>query len=282
MKTLESNDGNGRGGCPNKKAFTLIELLVVIAIIAILAALLLPALAKAKEKAYRISCMNNLKQVGLFMQLYTDDNKDVFPSHRNCFPSLPDDIYNWWGQLLNVTYSGANSNLFHCPATANGVQNVGTTPAFPWAFNRDVVGYGYNSFFLGEYSQLASTVWSFPLPPPAIGTVNIGTQWWFKRTSIVRPTDCFMIGDSSPAFDGTVSYSCWWSTSCMIPAASNSKKYEGVTMRHSLLGNMVFTDGHAESRKDGQINPPVDPLDGSAAGLINSQYWDPLQRAGSR
>jgi prepilin-type N-terminal cleavage/methylation domain-containing protein len=261
-------------GCrsPRKLGFTLIELLVVIAIIAILAAMLLPALNRAKDKALRIACLNNLKQISNYMQFYTDENKDVFPAHRN--QGLPNDdptpsLTNWWGTTI-INYARNQTNLYRCPAIkgkqlANGV-------AWNWVFDCHKVGYGYNSFFLGR--------WPYGPASMTVGGVVFTTAPWFKRTSVVSPADCFLIGDSMPKVDGFWSSSCWWPWSCMDQANSQFGGFEGVDKaRHRDTGVVVFTDGHAEARKDKFINPPRDPAFGDAKGLINSRHWDPLQRS---
>lgn len=252
------------------KAFTLIELLVVIAIIAILAALLLPALARAKQKATAISCLNNLRQIALFNQFYLADSRDVFPAHRDNDPANGID---WWGPMI-VSYGGGKTNLFRCPVL-NSPQKLPDGTVWNWAFNRDRVGYGYNAYFLGLYSQ--TSPWT-----TVCGGINFVSTWWFKATSVKTPTDTLLFCDSAPSAAGFFSSSCWWPTACMN-RYSTSHKYEGVdASRHNQRGNVVFVDGHSEARKDADVNPQADPESGGNAGLINSRYWDPLKRAGDK
>ncbi|MHB8522117.1 MAG: type II secretion system protein [Limisphaerales bacterium] len=118
FKTIRHQEADPR---PARSAFTLIELLVVIAIIAILAGLLLPALAKAKQKAQLAQCLSNLKQLGITLSLYTSDNQERFPSSGRTWPQMGFvDLL----KLLDPYISTNNRAFFRCPADRGRGWNI--------------------------------------------------------------------------------------------------------------------------------------------------------------
>jgi prepilin-type N-terminal cleavage/methylation domain-containing protein/prepilin-type processing-associated H-X9-DG protein len=210
-----------RGSC----GFTLIELLVVIAIIAILAAMLLPALSRARGAAQKTACLNNMRQIGLGALMYVQDSQDVFPgSASNAIGHQPDDWIYWQQGIPGVQLQDSriiiplggrvNTNIFLCPAD----RRIGPGPAYLYSYTMVSVTYG------GANHGITSIV---------LG----GTYQPFRQSQVKRGSEKLMLAEeevtASQPDDGR-----FLLTGDGVSAANF------ISSRHSKKANITFADGH--------------------------------------
>ncbi len=204
-------------------AFTLIELLVVIAIIAVLAALLLPSLNKAKDQAQLIVCTGNLRQCAQVMKMYTIDSNSLYPS-AIWYPAPPD--YGCWeNQLFRGGYVKAGKGLNAGQTEVAGVM-AGTLPEGIWRCPKGIK---------------SVQDWN-------VGQTHYGMSWAFqnrfkKESEIKRPATLFLLGESGEAGGGACGV--------IYPPYISGNHLD---FRHNARAAYVFCDGHAANYTLNQLD----------------------------
>jgi prepilin-type N-terminal cleavage/methylation domain-containing protein/prepilin-type processing-associated H-X9-DG protein len=230
-----------------RRAFTLMELLVVIGIIAILAALLLPALSAAKQKAGQTVCLNNLKQLGAGMMIYVDESNGAFPGiaseHLGYYPA--DWIYWRTNTALYppiekspivVQLAGASRALFRCPldrSDTDRIAQANTSDDGPYLYSYSLTGFG-----VGDYPGLD--------PNANLGMSSVfivDTAYLFKQTAVRNPSGKIMLAEEP----GSASLRDNPTGGKVINDGRWMPGNDPLTCRHAGRADVTFADGHVEA-----------------------------------
>ena len=233
---------------PIQSGFTLIELLVVIAIIAILAAMLLPALSAAKNKAKTIACASNNKQIGLALMMYVGDNNDFLPplNELNYNKAVATHNTNWWFRYLSgyVTSASTSNNVWRCTAVLDGDIQAATVSAY----SAPCEGYGP----LEDTVNSANGIIRYYLD------TSLNVQGSRKMSTINRTSQIWLVGDvgrPNGAAQATVnqypSGGYYTDVTTVKPVVGSgwttATNYKQAACRHNQRANFSFCDGHVET-----------------------------------
>jgi prepilin-type N-terminal cleavage/methylation domain-containing protein len=214
-------------------AFTLIELLVVIAIIAILAAMLLPALSNAKARAIRTKCLSNLRQFGIACMAYAGDNRESLPQSAKAGDWLHDLPTPMADSLVQ---SGAKPKLFYCPGLTAGVNERDPLTHW-WEFGsgRRIVGYGFLIRRLATGNQQDTTMQSQAIN----GGKFIGR---FNETN--NPVEAQLIVDENMSLTATPPYNFTVPSANVLPENGGAFKPAHLTRSLPAGGYILYLDSH--------------------------------------